>query len=112
MITEKFKELVASDVRGESSEEELETLKNDTRAWLTELNKLKRDVEVQLVAQKARMTHKQIEFLETGTKLEWLKYREVEDKWKVGAVRFMVSVEDRMMFVKALRSEVKELATV
>lgn len=105
MITEEFMELVASDVRGDSSEDSLRLLKSNTRDWLSVLNKLKRDVEVQLVAQKARMTAKQVECIEGGTKLEWLKYKATEEKWRVGAIRFMVSVEERMHFVRALAHE-------
>lgn len=99
-----FEDLVAKDVRGECTEAELDILKGDIRGWLAELNSLKRDVELQLGAQKARITKTYADMLETATKQEWLNYKAGQEQWKVTAGRFMASVEARILYVKSLRA--------
>jgi hypothetical protein len=108
-MSEEFEDLVAKDVRGVCSDAELDILESDTRLWLNTLNSLRRDVEVQLVAQRARMTQYKSELLETYpegdpvARREWIKFKGQEETWKVSAVRFMVEVEKKVQYVKALR---------
>lgn len=112
-MSQDFRDLVAKDVRDECSTEELSTLAGNLREWLNILNTLKRDVEVQLVAQKARVTKRQAEMLEANaSRAEWLNYKAEEDKWRVSAIRFMVSVEERMLAVKSLRANQGNLIAV
>src|SRR5690242_7633935 len=111
-MTPDFEDLVALDVRGECTNEELDVLKSDLRRWLAELNSLKRDVEIQMTAQKARITQRKIEFKEKTESIEWLRYKSEEEQWKVGSLRFMASVEQRILYVKSLRSKSKLVATV
>lgn len=104
-MSEEFTALVAKDVRHECTPEEITILESDIRGWLKELNSLKRDVEVQLAAQKARMTQTQAEMLsDGGSRADWLDYRAKEDRWRVGAIRFMVSVEERIAHAKNIRA--------
>lgn len=105
-MTESFEDLVEKDVRHGCSPPELQVLESNIREWIKKLNSLKRDVEVQLSAQKARNTQKQAEMLRDSesTKADWLDYKSKEDRWKVGAIRFMVSVEDRIAYAKNLRA--------
>lgn len=105
MSEEEFNALVQKDVRHGCTEDELNVLKANLREWLSELNALKRDVEVQLGAQKSRVSATHAEMLENGSsKADWLKYKSKEDSWRTSAVRFMVSVEQRMLHVKNLRA--------
>lgn len=104
-ITYTFEDLVAKDVRAECTDDELSILESDIRSWLNILNSLKRDVEIQLGAQKARMTQRQAECQASGNKVEWLTYKATEQKWRISAVRFMASVEERILYVKKLRAE-------
>lgn len=99
-----FKDLVARDVRGECSAEEREQLEANFREWLDELNVLARDVEIQLAAQRARMTEQQAKMLSVGSPVEWLTYKAEEEQWTVGALRFKASVERRIREVKTLRA--------
>lgn len=97
-----FEDIVAKDVRNEASNAEIEELKTDKKQWLAVLNSLKRDVELQINAQKVRVAQKK---LEKPTKDEWLAFNAKEASWRLGALRFWVTVEDKMMYVKRLRSD-------
>lgn len=94
-----FEEAVAKDIRNEASNFEIDTLKTDKRRWLMELNSLKRDVELQLTAQKARIASKKLEGL---SKDQWLTFKAREATWKVSALRFCVTIEQKMLYVKGL----------
>lgn len=96
-----FEELVAKDVRGEANEGEKNILKNDISEWLIILNTLKRDVELQLAAQKVRLREKAKEH--ALDKDAWHTYKSEEDQWRLRVLRFNVSVERRIQQVKKLR---------
>lgn len=100
-----FNNLVAKDVRGECTAGERAVLESNIREWLDELNILARDVEIQLAAQKARMTAKQAELLEVGSAIEWLEYKAEEENWTVKSLRFKASVERSIREVKTLRAQ-------
>lgn len=106
MVSDEFADLVAKDVRNECSNHELEILADDLNGWLTELKSLKRDVEIQLSAQKARMYERQAEMLrDERPTSEWLSYKATEEKWKVGAMRFTACVEQRIAHVNSLKAQ-------
>lgn len=100
-----FKDLVAKDVRKESTEEELFVLMSDFRSWLDELNILLRDVEIQLSAQKSRISDKRVEVGPQTNNNEWYSFKAVEDKWRITALRFKASVEEKIRSVKTLRAK-------
>jgi len=100
---ENFKELVAKDVRKEATNEELDILTSDFRSWLDELNILLRDVEIQLSAQRSRISDKRVEIGPQLNNNEWYSFRATEDKWRITALRFKASVEEKIRFVKTLR---------
>lgn len=102
---ELFNDLVVQDVRGEITKAELQILKNDIRKWLQVLNSLMRNVELQLAAQKARMAREQADYLQKNDKINWLYYKAEEDDRRVRSMRFMVSVEQKIMTVKSLRAD-------
>lgn len=104
MSTEKFKTLVAKDVRKETNEF-VETLSQDYRMWLDELNVLLRDVEIQLAAQRSRFSEKKAELGPQWNNNAWYSFRAEEDKWRITALRFKASVEERIRFVKTLRAK-------
>lgn len=107
MVTaEEFYDLVQKDVRNQCDQHELEVLGSDLDQWLIELKALKRDVEIQSTAQRARIAQKQAEMLSSGASTaEWKLYKAKEDNWKVTAMRFTACVEQRLAHVKALRSQ-------
>lgn len=107
-MSEHFKELVDRDVRKGVTEEEIDELKRDPRQWLDELNILLRDVEIQIAAQKARISAKRCEMSanpEGWNATGWYEYKASEDGWKVKALRFRASIEERIRFVKTYRSK-------
>lgn len=97
-----FEEIVAKDVKNNASNAEIEILSSNTKHWLSELNSLKRDVEIQLAAQKARITLRQADNMPRS---EWLKYKASEEHWRLGVLRFMASIEQKMLYVKRLRAD-------
>jgi len=101
---DQFKSLVAKDVRKES-DNYVEILSTDFRLWLDELNVLLRDVEIQLSAQKSRISEKKYQLGPDRNNNEWYSFKATEDKWKVTALRFKASVEERIRFVKTLRAK-------
>lgn len=101
---EEFKSLVIKDVRKES-DDLLEVLSSDFRSWLDELNILLRDVEIQLAAQKSKLSDKKVQLGPEWNNNEWYTFKASEDKWKVTALRFKASVEERIRFVKTLRAK-------
>jgi len=107
-----FKELVAKDVRKESTEEEMSILTSDFRTWLDELNVLLRDVEIQLSAQKSRISDKRVEIGPQTNNNEWYSFKAVEDKWRITALRFKASVEEKIRSVKTLRAKQNSNQTV
>lgn len=96
-----FEDLVTKEVRGEINDGERAILKGDLAEWLIILNSLKRDVELQLTAQKARVNQKSKEQL--LTKDEYNKFKSDEDQWRLKSIRFMISVENKIMQVKKLK---------
>jgi hypothetical protein len=104
ITNEQFKSLVAKDVRKES-DEFVEILSTDFRLWLDELNVLLRDVEIQLAAQKGRISEKKVQLGPEWNNNDWYRFKATEDKWKVTALRFKASVEERIRFVKTLRAK-------
>lgn len=104
ITSEQFKALVAKDVRKES-DDFVEILSTDYRLWLDELNVLLRDVEIQLAAQKGRISEKKVQLGPEWNNNEWYSFKANEDKWRVTALRFKASVEERIRFVKTIRAK-------
>lgn len=100
-MSSSFEDLVTKEVRGEINDGERAILNGDLSEWLIILNSLKRDVELQLTAQKARMNQKNKE--KSLTKDEYNKLKSEEDQWRLKSLRFMISVEKKIMQVKKLR---------
>lgn len=103
-MSKSFEDLVAADVRNDVTPEEQEILKADVRRWLRVLNGLKRDVEIQMANQKTRNIQAQRDYNETKDTSAWLKFQQQEEYWRVGSLRFMASVEGRILYVKSLRA--------
>lgn len=105
-----FKELVAIDVRKGSTNETLQFLMDDFRLWLDELNILLRDVEIQLSAQRSRISDKKVELGPQWNNNDWYSFKATEDKWRITALRFKASVEEKIRYVKTLRAKKNEIS--
>jgi len=100
---EAFKNVVFKDVRNESSIEEVQYLSENIDYWIYFLQITKRDVEFQLASQKSRdkLTIKEMNLNNTDPK-EVDAYLQRQDKWRMGALRFLSAIEKRMLYAKIL----------
>ena len=102
---EQFTEMVIKDVRKEADASVLEHLSSNYRLWLDELNVLLRDVEIQLSAQKARVSEKKGQPGFNRNSADWHSFKSEQDQWRIRTLRFKASIEARIRSVKTLRAE-------
>jgi hypothetical protein len=97
----KRKQIVLKDVRNESSEEEKQYLSENLDIWLYFLQITKKDVEFQLASQKAKdkISFKEIK-LHNPEESVIIGLMQKQDKWRMGALRFLTAIEKKMLFVK------------
>jgi hypothetical protein len=100
---EAFKDVVFKDVRNESSIEEVQYLSENIDYWIYFLQITKRDVEFQLASQKSRdkLTVKEMANNNTDPQ-EVDAYLQRQEKWRMGALRFLSAIEKRMLYAKIL----------
>lgn len=97
-----FKDLVIKDVKESVTQHYLVRLKNNVVDWLIELNSFKRDVELQLTAQKARIIQTKIDDKLTPQERK-NRLDEQEDR-RLKLIRLSVAIERKILDVKKLRS--------
>jgi hypothetical protein len=110
---EAFKDVVFKDVRNESSIEEVQYLSENIDYWIYFLQITKRDVEFQLASQKSRdkLTAKEMADNNTDPK-EIDSYLQRQEKWRMGALRFLSAIEKRMLYAKILFKHQQQQAAV
>lgn len=110
--TSTFEELVLTDVKEPATitDGQSNVLHGDLRLWLDSLKTLKDDVEVQLAAYKSKLIalKSRYETNELFTYADFMDERDKLERWRVGAIRFKVSVEKRMREVGSLIREERE----
>jgi len=99
-----FNSLVLKDIKGESTDEELQILMENVQLWMFQLRIIRKDVEFQLASQKSKDKIKVIEMNEIEDKSELNEYLVRQNKWRMGAVRFLTAVEHRMLYAKMVMS--------
>jgi hypothetical protein len=99
-----FNAVVLKDIKGESTEEDTLVLLNNIDLWMFQLRIIRKDVEFQLASQKSKDKIKIIEMNEAD-KSEVNEYLIRQNKWRMGAVRFLTAIEQRMLYVKMILSE-------
>lgn len=103
---EKFQEMVADNVKGSSSSEERTILNNNLELWLYCLQVMRRDVELKLSRFKTNFKIKLAQLKEAKTpKKEIDEMRIAEEKWRSNAMKFLNSVEKKMLYVKLMLDE-------
>lgn len=95
-----FNGLVLKDVKGEATEEDLEVLMLNVHLWMFQLRIVRKDVEFQLASQKSKDKIKSIEMISLDNKAEMQEYIIKQNKWRMGAIRFLTAIEQRMLYVK------------
>lgn len=101
---QQFNSLVLKDIKGESSDEDLKILTENAQLWIFQLRIIRKDVEFQLASQKSKDKIKVIEMDETEDRTELNEYVIRQNKWRMGAVRFLTAIEHRMLYVKMIIS--------
>lgn len=103
---EAFKNVVFKDVRNETSMEEVQYLSENLDYWLYFLQITKRDVEFQLASQKSKdkLTIREMKN-NNVSEADVNIYVQKQDKWRMGALRFLSAIEKRMLYVKILMKQ-------
>jgi hypothetical protein len=105
-----FNDLVLKDIKNEGSSEDKTILSNNLDLWLFQLRVIRRDVEFQLSSQKSKDKIKFIELAELNDEIEINEYKVKQNKWRMGAVRFLTAIEHKMLYVKLILSDSEEYA--
>lgn len=105
---QEFNALVLKDIKGEAGEEELEILTANANLWMFQLRIIRKDVEFQLASQKSKDKIKSIEMISVDDKTEMNEYVIRQNKWRMGAVRFLTAIEHRMLYVKMILTSFSE----
>lgn len=106
--TGSFKDVVASEVHNNATPEQIAELRSQPRKWLAELNSLSRDMEIQLSSSAARRHEGRLAWARDEiTEAAYLAIEAEEARWKIKALRFKASIEDKIQEVKLLRSEAR-----
>ncbi len=110
LYSEAFKSVVNSDIREELDDETSDSLRDAkvVRKWFDTLVATKRSIETQLATFKIEKAQKYTDFLnhKDASYPSWL---ENKNKWKLGALRFKASVEEKIAEARLLlRKEVTE----
>lgn len=99
-----FNALVLKDIKGESTDDELQILTENAHLWMFQLRIVRKDVEFQLASQKSKDRIKAIEMNNAEDKDGFNEYVIRQNKWRMGAVRFLTAIEHRMLYVKMIIS--------
>lgn len=99
---QEFNSLVLKDIKGEATDEDLQILTDNVHLWLFQLRIVRKDVEFQLASQKSKDKIKVIEMNDIEDKTEFNDYVVRQNKWRMGAVRFLTAIEHRMLYVKMI----------
>ena len=99
-----FKNLVISDVKGQSSQEDKTILLNNLSLWNYNLQILRKDIELQLSCQKAKLKM----YIQTSEQnsLDSSNYIEEQTKWRMSALKFLSNIEKRSLYVKLLINQI------
>jgi hypothetical protein len=100
-----LKELAVSDVKNEQLDNaDLEKLNEHADLWYDILVELKREVELQLTDKRREFSAKASELSDE----EFMRYKIGYNSWRVKVLRFLVSIESKVRYVKRVRSDYYE----
>lgn len=102
-----FKVLVISDIKGQIPDDDKAILMNNLHLWNFNLQILRRDIELQLSCQKSKVKLQQRSMSSaTPLELEDIKnFLDEQDKWRMGALKFLSNIERKSLYVKLLVTE-------
>lgn len=115
----RFRELVIDDVKTSSDKEVFDYLHQSLDLWLYTLQTLRREVELQLSCQNAKlkMDIYALSSVENTSDLsdEYNRQNEIVDlkvkhhKWRMSVLKFLTNIENKTLYVKMLISNQKTL---
>jgi hypothetical protein len=98
-----FKDLVIKDIKNECSDIESNILSSNVELWLYNVRIIRRDVEFQLSSNKSKNKLKALEMREDGfSQLEVEEFITKQNKWRINTIKFLTSIERKMLYVKML----------
>lgn len=102
--TELFKNIVISDIKSSISEEEKEILYNNIPLWNYTLQTIRRDMELQLSCQKAKVKLQKQALLNASEQdsLSIKSFLDDQEKWRMGALKFLSNIEKKSLYVKLI----------
>lgn len=103
-----FKNLVINDIKSSISEDEKNILLSNLQLWNYHLQLLRRDIELQISCQKAKVKIQTSLMSDANEEqLSQIKtFINEQDKWRMSALKFLSNIEKRSLYVKLLLSEV------
>lgn len=105
-----FQEIVLRDVKNKVyNVYEKDILSNNIDLWLYSLRIIRREIELQLAQHKTNLKLKLKELREKGASPEEFEQLHiVEESWRNNAMKFLMSIERKTLYVKLLHHEDKE----
>jgi hypothetical protein len=104
-----FKDIVTRDIKNESTSEEKTILDNNIDLWLYSLRVIRRDVEFQLGSNKSKNKLKALEMKEEGFSSSDIEsFITKQNQWRINTIRFLASIEKKMLYVKMLDKNTEE----
>ena len=97
----RFKELVISDIKGESDQDIKDYLNSYLYIWLYTLQSLRRDVELQISCQNSKLKM-DLANLETDDQSESDKLKAAHYRWKMSVLKFLKNIETKTLYVKMI----------
>ena len=97
----RFKELVISDIKGESDQEIKNYLNTYLYIWLYTLQSLRRDVELQISCQNAKLKM-DLANLESDDQSDADELKAAHYRWKMSVLKFLKNIESKTLYVKMI----------
>jgi hypothetical protein len=97
----RFKELVISDIKGECDQDIKDYLNSYVYIWLYTLQSLRRDVELQISCQNAKLKM-DLANLETDDESQSDELKASHYRWKMSVLKFLKNIESKTLYVKMI----------
>lgn len=110
----RFRELVIDDIKGQIDKDVVDYLHSNLTLWLYTLQTLRREVELQISCQNAKLKM-DISNLSTSTDLDstdnYNRENDIVDlkvkhhKWRMSVLKFLTNIETKTLYVKMIISQ-------
>lgn len=110
----RFRELVIDDIKGEQDKEVTDYLHSNIPLWLYTLRTLRREVELQISCQNAKLKMDISSLISSDAfsdsddytrQNEIIELKVKHHKWKMSVLKFLTNIETKTLYVKMIVSE-------